>query len=85
MQTLRLDPAMFTRDTLDLFNFQILMTQVTSYLFVTVMILQMIVEIIPILGYEVTPKHTGHLKKNYCCKTIRTTHFKCASADMNLM
>ena len=39
------------------------MTQVTSYLFVTVMIRDMIVEIIPILGYEVTPKHTGHLKK----------------------
>ena len=39
------------------------MTQVTSYLFVTVMILQMIVEIIPILGYEATPKHTGHLGK----------------------
>ena len=63
MQTLRLDPAMFTRDTLDLFNFQIVMTQVTSYLFVTVMILQMVVEIIPIFGYEATPKHTSLLKK----------------------
>ena len=62
------------------------MTQVTSYLFVTVMIRDMIVEIIPILGYEVTPcKHTGHLEKNYCYKTIRTRHFKCASSDMNLM
>ena len=63
MQTLRLDPAMFTCDTLDLFNFQILMTQVTSYLFVTVMILQMVVEIIPTFGHEATPKQTGLLKK----------------------
>ena len=63
MQTLRLDPAMFTRDTLDLFNFQIVMTQVTSYLFVTVMRLQMVEEIIPTFGHEATPKQTGLLKK----------------------
>ena len=63
MQTLRLDPAMFTCDTLDFFNFQILITQVTSYLFVTVMILQMVVEIIPTFQYEATPKQTSLLKK----------------------
>ena len=26
-----------------------------------------------------------HLEKNYCYKTIRTRHFKCARSDMNLM
>ena len=41
MQTLRLDSAMFSCDILDIINFQTVMTQVATYLFVTLMFLQM--------------------------------------------
>ena len=71
MQTLRLESAMFSCDILDIINFQTVMTQVATYLFVTLMFLQMVIEVIPSFRCVATSKQTN-LLKNYCCKPLQS-------------
>ena len=68
MQTLLLESAMFTCDILDIFNFQTVMTQVATYLFVILMFLQMVIEVIPSFRCVATSNKQTKLLENYCFK-----------------
>ena len=70
MQTLRLESAMFSCDILDIINFQTVMTQVATYLFVTLMFFQMVIEVIPSFRCVATSNKQTKLLKNYCCKPM---------------
>ena len=80
MQTLRLDSAMFSCDILDIINFQTVMTQVATYLFVILMFFQMVIEVIPSFPCVATSNKQTKLLKNYCCKTLQ-----CGSTNSYLM